>query len=757
MPVKAGEVGELYLGGVGIAQGYLNLPELTAKRFILNPFVAQSHSARLYKTGDLARWTPEGQLEYLGRNDFQVKIRGHRIELGEIEAVLTQFAGLRQAVVVAKESVAASGSYPYLVAYYVSDAPLDETQLQTHLQLQLPDYMLPSALIRLDAFPLTSNGKLDRNALPPHEFHSNPNQHLQPHTALEKQLAQIWSDELGVEHIGIQDHFLALGGHSLIAARIVSTINHQFKKPLSLPQFYQAGTIGQLSLLLANIPTLDEIDKSTHAINAANNLPLNDFQLVLWLSDLFESKAKKMNIVTRRRVQGKLDARAIEQAFTQLFQHQEALSYRIAKLYPAQTPQKQLTFTVTEKSCVDLNAADYEQISLYSFNELFNLYPWPHNTPLVVARLFHLPNDHSELQLCMPHLIADEFSMDVLCAHLSENYLQLTQSAQQADLFRHTKPFRDYVTREQSLIHAQLDEKRLFWERYLRDTRLFMFPKQHIIKNMDARQLTYSSYLEIPQAALSQLKLFCTTHQVNLSDSISAILAKSLSEHCYEEHGDKRPVLINLIKSTRDNPMYDKTIGCFVRVDPIKIFIDSALSLVALAKQVHRTIMDTAPHQHCSTLLKFACLTGCFQKKTGLLSWITRIGMPIYTRILRLLNLSSNDHRTLNLCWKLAGFDRKNRFIINLNLWNNFVLDKKRKTEELFGLTTLHTPLNRYELSTMDTILDVCFLRDESPNKTPYLVLSSNLTPAFRESIGEKMISYMLQAHSDSSADTTLK
>jgi amino acid adenylation domain-containing protein len=729
-PVAVGEPGELYLGGVGLAKGYLNQDELTQQRFIPNPF---GQSPRLYKTGDLASWTADGQIDYLGRNDFQVKIRGHRIELGEIESVLTQFTGIRQAVVIAK-----SAAQPYLVAYYVSDTPFNEEELRQHLHHQLPEYMLPSAFMHLAEFPLSANGKLDRKALPEHEFQSNKTVHLDPQSELEKHCATVWSHELGIENIGIHDHFLALGGHSLIAARIVSTLTHQFKKPLSLPQFYQAGTVRNLAALLEGMPTLEQCDKANQTTHTRKNLPLNDFQLVLWLADLFESKAKKMNIVTRRRVQGTLDVATIERAFAQLFKDQVALSYRISKLYPAQMHQNKLRFSVTETSCAHLSTADYELFYLQSFNELFNLYPWPRNTPLVIARLFHLANGVSELQFCMPHFIADEFSMDVLCAHLSENYVN------KPNRFTDVKPFKDYVIQEQELIHTQLDDKRAFWEHYLTDTRLFMFPKQHIINNMDARKLNYSTYLEIPQAALTALKQFCTTHQINLSDSISAILAKSLSVHCHETHDDQRPVLINLIKSTRDNPIYDQTIGCFVRVDPIKIMIDSTASLVALAQQVHRTIMDTAPHQYSSTLLKFACLTGCFQKKSRLLSWITRIGMPIYTKILRLFNLNSNDHRTLNLCWKLAGFDRKNCFIVNLNLWNNFVLDKKRNTEELFGLPTLHTPLNRYELSKLDTIFDVCFLRDESPEKTPYLVLSSNLTPEFREAIGQHMIQHML-------------
>ncbi|RMT80962.1 non-ribosomal peptide synthetase, partial [Pseudomonas viridiflava] len=220
-PVPVGVVGELYIGGAGVARGYLNRPELNAERFIADPFTATAN-ARLYRTGDLARWNAEGSLEYLGRNDDQVKIRGFRIELGEIEAKLASHAQIRDAVVLAREDVPGDKR---LVAYFTSeDAGVnpDIESLRTHLQQQMPDYMVPAAYVHLESLPLTSNGKLDRKALPaPDQSALLSRAYEAPQGAVETTLAQIWAEVLQLERVGRHDHFFELGGHSLLAVKLI--------------------------------------------------------------------------------------------------------------------------------------------------------------------------------------------------------------------------------------------------------------------------------------------------------------------------------------------------------------------------------------------------------------------------------------------------------------------------------------------------------------------------------------------------------
>ncbi|HJU38684.1 MAG TPA: amino acid adenylation domain-containing protein, partial [Tahibacter sp.] len=248
-PVPAGVTGELYVGGAGVARGYLNRPTLTAERFIADPFRA---GERLYKTGDLGRRLADGTLEYLGRNDFQVKIRGFRIELGEIEAKLAACDGVREAVVIAREDVPGDKR---LVAYLIADAELVLANLRDRLAQSLPDYMLPSAFVTLDALPLTANGKLDRHALPaPDQGAVVTRVYQAPVGATEEAIAAIWCDLLGLDRVGRDDHFFELGGHSL---RVVSLIERLREIGLhaSVRDVFGAPTLAALAAAIGDTDT----------------------------------------------------------------------------------------------------------------------------------------------------------------------------------------------------------------------------------------------------------------------------------------------------------------------------------------------------------------------------------------------------------------------------------------------------------------------------------------------------------------------
>ena len=243
-PVPIGVPGEIYIGGAGLARGYLNRPELTAQRFIANPFGAEP-GARLYKTGDLARYRADGNIEFLGRMDDQVKIRGYRIELGEIEAVLGQHASVKECVVSARED---SPEDKRLVSYVVgADANVDE--LRSHLRRKLPEYMVPFAFVLLDSLPLTPNGKVDRNALPaPDQTRPETAQsYVAPRTVLEERLANIWTKVLKLDKIGIDDNFFQLGGHSLLATQVVSRVREALQVELPLRALFEQPTVAGLA------------------------------------------------------------------------------------------------------------------------------------------------------------------------------------------------------------------------------------------------------------------------------------------------------------------------------------------------------------------------------------------------------------------------------------------------------------------------------------------------------------------------------
>lgn len=264
-PLPIGATGELYIGGIGVARGYLNRPDLTAERFIPNPFQTieekvENKNTRLYKTGDLVRWLPDGNLEYIGRNDFQVKIRGYRIELGEIESSLSSYEGIKQSAVIAKERLNKDGSrsnHKYLVGYYVSDSQLDENRILSYLKSQLPDYMVPNFLIHLSNLPLSINGKLDRKALPAPEI-TDSNHYEQPRNEQEARLCNILAEVLGlpIDKVGILDDFFRLGGDSILAIRLVSKINQEFKSLLKVRDIYELSCISNL-IKIINTPRVN--------------------------------------------------------------------------------------------------------------------------------------------------------------------------------------------------------------------------------------------------------------------------------------------------------------------------------------------------------------------------------------------------------------------------------------------------------------------------------------------------------------------
>ncbi len=242
-PVSVGVPGELFIGGAGLARGYHKRPELTVEKFIANPF-SNDPGSRLYQTGDLARYLPDGQIEYVGRIDHQVKIRGYRVELGEIEEVLNQHGGVLNSVAVAREDKPGN---QLLVAYLVSrNGPISSPALREFVRARLPDYMVPAAFVMLPALPLNSNGKVDRQALPRPEFEPT-DKSAPPATPTEVILAGIWCEVLGLKQVGIHDNFFDLGGHSLLAVQLIGRINQSLNLNLPIPVFFQNPTIGELA------------------------------------------------------------------------------------------------------------------------------------------------------------------------------------------------------------------------------------------------------------------------------------------------------------------------------------------------------------------------------------------------------------------------------------------------------------------------------------------------------------------------------
>jgi acyl carrier protein len=281
-PVPIGVAGELYIGGKCVTRGYLNRPELTAERFIPDPFSGDI-GARLYSTGDVVRYLADGRLEFLGRQDLQVKVRGFRIELGEIETALREHEGVREAVVTAYAGTHGDAQLTAYVVAAVGPAPATG-ELRAFLKEKLPEYMVPSAYIALDKLPRTAQGKVDRQALPRPEAAARDvdTPFVAPRNAIEEVLSGIFTEVLRVERVGVNDNFFEMGGHSLLATQLISRVRKAFQPELPLRKIFEAPTVaGLAALLVAGESSPGEFEKRAEGLRIIESLSTEDLEELL--------------------------------------------------------------------------------------------------------------------------------------------------------------------------------------------------------------------------------------------------------------------------------------------------------------------------------------------------------------------------------------------------------------------------------------------------------------------------------------------
>ena len=426
-PVPIGVAGEIYIGGAGVARGYLNRPELTAERFLADPFAGEA-DARMYKTGDLGRYLPDGTIEFLGRNDFQVKIRGFRIEPGEIEARLTQHPAVREAVVLARED---GPGDKRLVAYYtvVPDAEAaDAEALRRHLSAILPEYMVPAAYVRLDALPLTANGKLDRKALPaPDGAAYAVRGYEAPVGEIEMHLARIWAEVLGLERVGRHDNFFELGGHSLLAVRVISRLRQALGVEVALAELFARPVLADFAEAVREgaRTTLPPIT----AARRDEPLPLSFAQQRLWFLAQMEGVSQAYHIVRALRLTGELDrgriARAPWTASSPGTKRCALPSARPMVNWFSALRRRTAASICRSMICASNEDAEGElrRLAIEEANAAFDLQAGP----LIRGRLIRLADREHVLLITMHHIVSDGWSMGVLIRELGALYRAYSQ------------------------------------------------------------------------------------------------------------------------------------------------------------------------------------------------------------------------------------------------------------------------------------------------------------------------------------------
>ncbi|HEX6290617.1 MAG TPA: condensation domain-containing protein, partial [Herpetosiphonaceae bacterium] len=422
-PVPPGVVGELYLGGIGLARGYHHRPDLTAERFLPNPF-AQEPGARLYRTGDLARSDAAGRLVFVGRRDQQVKLRGYRIELEQIAAQLRAFPGVADGLVLLRSE----RDTPQLVAYVVAAAPtLDLAALRAFLRARLPSYMLPHAIVPVTAWPQTPNGKIDRQGLPlpEREDAALDAALVAPGTPLEELLAGIWADVLRLPRVGVRDNFFALGGHSLLATQVISRVRAAFQLEIPVRSLFDAPTIEELARRIAD--ARGESPEAIPVMKRASReqvLPLSFAQQRLWFLDQLEPGSRAYAMPIALRLHGPLDRAALQHSLDALVARHESL--RTAFGLVGDTPVQQiapaqplaLRYVVVAGTDAAAREGQVQTLLAAEVQQPFVLA----TGPLLRATLFGMDAETHVLLLNLHHIIADGWSMQVLLRELVQLY-----------------------------------------------------------------------------------------------------------------------------------------------------------------------------------------------------------------------------------------------------------------------------------------------------------------------------------------------
>ncbi|MBV8997008.1 MAG: AMP-binding protein, partial [Pseudonocardiales bacterium] len=592
-PVPIGVAGELYVAGAGLARGYLHRPGLTAARFVANPY--GTPGSRLYRSGDLARWMPDGQLEYLGRADEQVKIRGFRIELGEIESVLATHPDLATAAVIARED---QPGHKRLVAYLVptTGPAIDPTGLRSYLARVLPEYMLPSAFITLDKLPLNRNGKLDRKALPaPDSDMVARGQYVAPRTAIEQAIADIWTDVLVVQQVGIDDSFFELGGDSILSVQVISRIRAALSAEVPLRSLFTHPTVAGLARIIAADTTTDQGDPIPviPIVPRDNELPLSFAQQRLWFLNEFEPDSSEYITPVALRLHGELDTTALTHALTALVARHESLRTTFESVdgrgVQVIHPPSPVQLPLLDLTDLDNNHRNTELERVLT-EEALRPFDLAHG-PLMRTRLMRLGAEEHVLTLVLHHIVTDAWSDEVLLRDLAELY--------RAEI-THTTPhltalpvqYADFAVWQRGQLTSAVAERQLgYWADQLAEITPVELPTDRprpAVRTTNGASLGFV----VPPEVAGRLKELARGQDGTLFMTLVAACQVLLARWSGQDD-----ITVGTVASGRDRAELENLVGFFVNTLVLRSQLDRTRSFRELLGQVKDTVLDAFAHQ----------------------------------------------------------------------------------------------------------------------------------------------------------------
>jgi amino acid adenylation domain-containing protein len=595
-PVPIGIPGDLYIGGVGLARGYLNRPNITAERFIPNPF-SDTWGTRLYKTGDLAKYLPDGNIVFLGRIDNQVKVRGFRIELGEIESVLGQHPAVREVVVTVQNL---QSNYPSLIAYLVSNqSPAPSiSQLRSFLQERLPEYMIPAAFVLMNALPLLPNGKVNRRALPAPPAHPElETTFLAPNTPITEMLAGIWKQILGIQQVGIHDNFFELGGHSLLATQVISQVRKTTQVELPLRCFFENPTVARLAeqveIAMKAQPQLLSLPIQ-RVSPQLELLPLSFAQQRLWFLHQLDPDSSAYNDSNTVLLQGLLNIPALLASLNEIVRRHEALRTSFA-VVNGQAVQKILPSLTVSLPIINLQnfseierQAEIQRLERANAQQPFDL----KQASLLRLTLLQLSATEHILLVTMHHIISDAWSGGVFIREVSALY-EAFSTGKPSPLPELPIQYADYAIWQQHWLQGEVLATQLeYWKKQLEGAKtLLQLPTDRPRTDLQTSIGTKYSFALSPELSHS-LKMLSQQEGVTMFMTLLATFNTLLYHYTRQED-----ILVGSPIANRNRSEVEGLIGFFVNTLVLRTNLSKNPTFRELLQQVREVALGAYSHQ----------------------------------------------------------------------------------------------------------------------------------------------------------------